>query len=48
MSIVRQALDIQGITYQYLDCSTSIPNREVAVKAFQSGKGDLFLISLKA
>ena len=48
LSIVRQALDNQGITYQYLDGSTSIPNREVAVKAFQSGKGDLFLISLKA
>jgi len=48
LSIVRQALDKQGISYQYLDGSTPIPQREVAVKAFQAGKGDLFLISLKA
>lgn len=48
LSIVREALDKQGITYQYLDGSTSIPDREKAVKAFQAGKGELFLISLKA
>ena len=48
LSIVRQALDKQGISYQYLDGSTPIPQRELAVKAFQAGKGDLFLISLKA
>ncbi|GAO30628.1 superfamily II DNA/RNA helicases, SNF2 family [Geofilum rubicundum JCM 15548] len=48
LSIVRQALDEKGITYQYLDGSTPIPEREKAVKAFQSGKSDLFLISLKA
>jgi SNF2 family DNA or RNA helicase len=48
LSIVRNELDKQGIPYQYLDGSTSIPNRELAVKAFQSGKGELFLISLKA
>ncbi len=48
LTIVRNELDRQGIPYQYLDGSTSIPNRELAVKAFQSGKGELFLISLKA
>jgi SNF2 family DNA or RNA helicase len=48
LSIVRKALDEKGITYQYLDGSTPIPEREKAVKAFQSGKSDLFLISLKA
>ena len=48
LSIVRKALDKQGISYQYLDGSTPIPQRELAVKAFQAGKGDLFLISLKA
>jgi SNF2 family DNA or RNA helicase len=48
LSIVRHELDKQGIAYQYLDGSTPIPQRELAVKAFQSGKGDLFLISLKA
>jgi SNF2 family DNA or RNA helicase len=48
LAIVRSELDKQGISYQYLDGSTPIPQREIAVKAFQSGKGDLFLISLKA
>ena len=48
LSIVRKELDRQGISYQYLDGSTSIPDRQLAVKAFQSGKGELFLISLKA
>lgn len=48
LSIVRAELDKQGISYQYLDGSTSIPDRQEAVKAFQAGKGELFLISLKA
>lgn len=48
LAIVRKELDRQGIAYQYLDGSTSIPDRQVAVKAFQAGKGELFLISLKA
>jgi SNF2 family DNA or RNA helicase len=48
LSIVRKALNEQGITYQYLDGSTSLPDRERAVKAFQTGSGELFLISLKA
>ncbi len=48
LAIVRKELDKQGISYQYLDGSTSIPDRQLAVKAFQSGKGELFLISLKA
>ena len=48
LTIVREALDKQGIIYQYLDGSTPVAKRETAVKNFQSGKGDLFLISLKA
>ena len=48
LAIVRKELDDQGISYQYLDGSTSIPDRQLAVKAFQAGKGELFLISLKA
>lgn len=48
LSIVREALDKQGISYQYLDGSTPIAEREKRVKAFQSGEGQLFLISLKA
>ncbi|MBF0584434.1 MAG: DEAD/DEAH box helicase [Magnetococcales bacterium] len=45
---VRAALDAQGIHYQYLDGSTPAKEREKRVNAFQSGDGDLFLISLKA
>lgn len=48
LAIVRQSLDQLGVSYQYLDGSTSLPDREKAVKAFQAGKGELFLISLKA
>jgi superfamily II DNA or RNA helicase len=48
LAIVRQSLDQMGVSYQYLDGSTSLPDREKAVKAFQAGKGELFLISLKA
>ncbi len=48
LDIIKQALDEEKIDYQYLDGSTPIKARQRAVDAFQSGKGDLFLISLKA
>jgi hypothetical protein len=48
LAIVREELDQQGFSYQYLDGSTPTAKREEAVKNFQEGKGDLFLISLKA
>jgi SNF2 family DNA or RNA helicase len=48
LSIVRKALDTLGISYQYLDGSCTMPEREKSVKKFQGGEGDLFLISLKA
>ena len=48
LSLVREALDKQGFSYQYLDGSTPTAKREIAVKRFQAGEGDLFLISLKA
>jgi SNF2 family DNA or RNA helicase len=48
LAIVRQALDKQGIFYQYLDGSTSQAERQRRVKDFQNGEGELFLISLKA
>ena len=48
LSIVRKALDNLGISYQYLDGSCTMPDREKSVKKFQGGEGDLFLISLKA
>jgi SNF2 family DNA or RNA helicase len=48
LSIVRAYLDEQKISYQYLDGSTPAKERKKRVDAFQSGEGDVFLISLKA
>ncbi|QWV95180.1 DEAD/DEAH box helicase [Geomonas oryzisoli] len=48
LEIIRDYLDRAGIPYQYLDGSTPAPQRKERVDAFQSGAGDLFLISLKA
>lgn len=48
LALVRELLDGRKIAYQYLDGRTSIPERARAVRAFQSGEGDLFLISLRA
>jgi superfamily II DNA or RNA helicase len=48
LSLVRARLDAQSIPYQYLDGSTPPARRTAAVDAFQSGEGDVFLISLKA
>lgn len=48
LSIIREYLDKQGVSYQYLDGGTSSKQRKKRVDAFQSGQGDLFLISLKA
>ncbi len=48
LSIIRQFLDKKGISYHYLDGSTPVPKRKIAVNSFQAGDGDLFLISLKA
>jgi len=45
---VAKALDSRRISYQYLDGSTPPKEREKRVEAFQSGQGDLFLISLRA
>lgn len=48
LSIVRKYLDESKIKYQYLDGSTPVAQRQKAIHAFQSGEGDVFLISLKA
>ncbi|TKB08573.1 DEAD/DEAH box helicase [Desulforhopalus sp. IMCC35007] len=48
LSIIREYLDSKGISYQYLDGSTTSKQRKIRVDAFQAGQGDLFLISLKA
>ncbi|MBF0471827.1 MAG: DEAD/DEAH box helicase [Gammaproteobacteria bacterium] len=48
LSILRNYLDKEKISYQYLDGSTPIKARQRAVEAFQGGEGELFLISLRA
>ena len=48
LTLVRSRLEAQRVPYQYLDGSTPPARRTAAVDAFQSGEGDVFLISLKA
>ena len=48
LQIIKDYLQQEKISYQYLDGSTSTSERQKRVKAFQSGEGDVFLISLKA
>jgi superfamily II DNA or RNA helicase len=48
LTLVRKALDERSVRYQYLDGSTPVAERERSVRRFQSGEGELFLISLKA
>ena len=48
LKIVENWVKGQGIAYQYLDGSTPGAKREQSVNAFQSGEGQVFLISLKA
>ncbi|VAW85122.1 DNA/RNA helicases, SNF2 family [hydrothermal vent metagenome] len=48
LTILREKLDSMGVKYQYLDGSTPAKERRKRVTAFQSGEGDIFLISLKA
>lgn len=48
LAILREFVEKEGISYQYLDGSTPEKKRKARVDAFQRGEGDLFLISLKA
>lgn len=48
LALIREFLDEKGITYKYLDGTTPTKERQHQVERFQSGEGDLFLISLKA
>jgi len=48
LKIIETLLQKIKVSYQYLDGQTSLKKREVAINAFQSGEGDVFLISLKA
>ena len=48
LTLVRERLDALQISYQYLDGSTTQAQRRARVAAFQSGVGEVFLISLRA
>jgi len=48
LTIMKNHIESKGITFQYLDGSTSTAQRRLRVNAFQAGEGDVFLISLRA
>ncbi len=48
LGLLRASLEQRGVSYRYLDGSTSPRRRQVEVDAFQEGDGDVFLLSLKA
>ncbi|MBF0275677.1 MAG: DEAD/DEAH box helicase, partial [Nitrospinae bacterium] len=48
LTLVKQVVEKENISYQYLDGSVPAKEREKRVKAFQAGEGELFLISLRA
>jgi hypothetical protein len=48
LHLIRDHLDRQSISYQYLDGATPMLQRQQRVEAFQRGEGEVFLISLKA
>ena len=48
LALVEEALRANAVPYLYLDGKTPLAERTRRVAAFQSGQGDLFLISLKA
>ena len=48
LQLIKQHIEAKGLSYQYLDGSTPQKKRQKGVNAFQSGEGDVFLISLKA
>ena len=48
LALIREALEADGVPLRYLDGSMSPAQRVAEVDAFQSGQGDVFLISTKA
>lgn len=48
LALIRAHLKKEKISHQYLDGSSPVAKRQKAVQDFQAGKGDVFLISLKA
>lgn len=45
---IRKLLDNKNVSYKYLDGQTPEKKRKEAIAEFQSGEGDVFLISLRA
>ena len=48
LKLIEEYLTGAGIAYQYLDGATPARARAERIAAFQAGRGDVFLISLKA
>ncbi|WP_289029763.1 DEAD/DEAH box helicase [uncultured Paraglaciecola sp.] len=48
LQLIKQHIENKGFSYQYLDGATPQKERQKRVNAFQSGDGEVFLISLKA
>src|SRR3954464_4824329 len=49
LALIREKLEQLGVKYEYFDGSTSAPDREKAIQAFQNNEETrVFLISLKA
>jgi superfamily II DNA or RNA helicase len=48
LDLVEEELGQRGVSYQRLDGSTPVKERQRRVEAFQDGEGEVFLISLKA
>jgi len=48
LALVREALQARGVSFLYLDGQTPAAERGGLVQQFQAGRGELFLISLKA
>ena len=48
LKLIEEHLAGAGVAYQYLDGSTPAGARAERIAAFQAGRGDVFLISLKA
>ena len=48
LKLIEAYLREVGVSYQYLDGSTSVTARRERIEAFQAGQGDVFLISLTA
>jgi superfamily II DNA or RNA helicase len=48
LALIREMMDQEQITYQYLDGTTPAAARQTEVDRFQSGDATAFLISLKA